>query len=127
MRVKSNSNAFTVPKAWKNIMSSIVINVGLQGKIGGPVAHTNRQKHTVSLSEENGGSMSRVIKHTDRIYSSCVRMLTVSEEAVSSWINDDCPHWESAKDWRKMTDLQRIRSHVDRFDEGFGVDFEIIG
>lgn len=109
-------------------MSSILVTVFLAGKIGGPVAHKNRQKHTVLLSEDNGGSMTRVIKHTDRVVTEACRIFSVAGHHVDTWVQaDQCPEWEKPKDWQNKTVNQRLTSHLLRFDEGFGVSFEFLG
>lgn len=106
-------------------MSSIIVTVNLAGQIGGLVAHKNRQKHTILL---DGGSMSRVIKHTDRPVSEACRIFTVSGENIETWVQpDQCPEWEKPKDWQNKSRTQRLISHVLRFDEGFGVSFEFLG
>ena len=109
-------------------VDSIIVKVNLSGVIGGPVEHTNRQRHTVALSEEFGGSMSRVIKHTDREQKECARVLQVPAKHVKSWLKDDsCPTWEKPGDWYRMSLVQRLQSHINSFDEGFGVSFEFLG
>lgn len=108
-------------------MDSIIIKVNLNGIIGGPIRHTNRQKWTVALSPEEGGSMTRMIHHTDREQKTCIRTVPVSSQVVTSWVKGDCPAWENPKDWRKMNENQKAISHILRFDEGFGVDFETLG
>jgi hypothetical protein len=108
-------------------MDSIIITTNLLGEIGGCVAHTTRQKHSVILSEEFGNSVSRIIKHTDRKESESVRLASVPGEVVDTWVKGECPYWENPKEWKKLTVLQRVISHVSRFDEGHGVGFEFVG
>ena len=109
-------------------MQSILVTVTLPGIIDGPVAHVTRQKHTVALSEEFGFSATRVIKHTDCKEKPCTRVFQVPAEYVNTWIKaDECPYWETPKDWKGKTVSQRVVSHVLRFDEGYGVTFELLG
>ena len=109
-------------------MSSILVTVNLLGKIEGCVAHTNRQRHTVVLSEEFGGSMTRNIKHTDRNPTVSSRMFTVQGEVVDGWVKaDQCPEWEEPNNWKKKSVNQRLISHLRRFDEGHGIFFEFLG
>jgi len=107
-------------------VDSIIIRVYLPGQISGPVSHTNRQKHTVSLSSDQGGLMTKVILHSDRHDTECLRTVPISGTVVATWL-PECPYWEKPGDWKKMSKTQRVISHVLRFDEGFGVDFEFLG
>lgn len=112
----------------QNTMRPILVTVNLPGVIEGPVKHTTKQRHTVALSEEHGFSMSKIIKHTDRKIGTAVRSFTVAEEHVESWTRaDEVPYWEDQKEWKLKTPGQRIVSHVLRFDEGYGVNFEFLG
>lgn len=108
-------------------MDSIIITTNLVGHIGGRVKHTSRQKWTAALSPEHGGSITKLIKHTDRPATECTRVCTVPGEFVESWTTGDCPAWEKPSVWKKMTKVQKVISHVLRFDEGFGVSFEFMG
>lgn len=109
-------------------MESILVTVTLPGIIGGPVAHTTRQKHTVALSEEFGFTATKVIKHTDRVEKPCSRVFTIPGEHVISWTKrDEAPYWEEPREWKKKSPVQRVISHVLRFDEGYGVSFEFLG
>lgn len=109
-------------------MSSIIVTVNLEGIIGGNVSHTTFQRHTIALSEEFGSSMTKVIKHTDREVSVCKRVFQVPSNVVKSWVKDaTAPYWEKPSDWAKMSEEQRVYSHVQRFDEGFGVSYESLG
>lgn len=108
-------------------MDSIIIKVNLVGQISGVVKHTNRQKWTAQLPAKHGGPISKVIKHTDRLTTECTRASTVPGEYVESWTTGEAPVWEKASVWKKMTKVQRVISHVLRFDEGYGVSFEFLG
>lgn len=108
-------------------MDSILLTVKLAGIIGGPVKHTNYQSHTILLSQEEGGSMTKLIKHSDRKVKDACRVSTISGEYVKTWVGlDNCPFWEKPKDWRKMNKIKQIESHLSRFDEGFGVEYEFL-
>lgn len=108
-------------------MDSILLTVKLAGIIGGPVKHTNRQSHTVTLSQEEGGSLTKMIIHTDRQVTEACRIIIISGNNVKTWVGqDNCPSWEKPKDWKKMNVNQQIESHLMRFDEGFGVEYEFL-
>lgn len=106
-------------------MIALTINVYLAGAIGGNVAHTTKQKHTVRLSK--GESMTRTILHTDRDFQECCRVITISDTSLNFWESNETPFWENDRKWKKMTKSQRVTSYLDRFDEGYGYSFEIIG
>jgi len=108
-------------------MDSIIVKVNLNGVIGGVVKHTNRQKHTVLLSPEEGSSMTRMIHHTDRPELECIRTFTVPGNVVTGWTQGDSPFWEEARVWKKMSPVHKVISHVNRFDDGYGVSFEFLG
>lgn len=57
---------------------------------------------------------------------SCTRNINISGESVTNWIKGNCPSWEKPQVWRKMSNKQRIKSHVDSFNEGFGVSYKTI-
>lgn len=108
-------------------MDSILLTVKLAGIIGGPVKHTNRQSHTITLSQAEGGSLTKMITHSDRKTTEACRISTISGDYVKTWVGqDNCPHWEKAKDWKKMSQTKQIESHLMRFDEGFGIEYEFL-
>lgn len=101
----------------------IIITTILEGNLTGCVKHTNKQRHTCNTDK---GVISRIIKHSDRVPTECTRKTNISSDVVSLWTSDVCPEWENTKRWKAMSDKQRLISHVLRFNEGFGVTFEII-
>lgn len=101
----------------------IIITVNLLGQISGMVKHTNKQRHTCQTSK---GPISKVIKHSDRKEVECTRRTNISSEVVYFWTSDACPEWEDVRRWKKMNERQRLISHVVRFDEGYGVTFDIV-
>lgn len=109
--------------------SSILLTIKLKGKIGGPIKHVDKQVITVDVTPigaKYSEHMTRKIKHNDRIESECSRKLRISEELVNSWEGVECPHWEKPNQWKSMSSIQRITSHVNRFDEGYGVTFDFL-
>lgn len=101
----------------------IIIVTKLEGAVSGNVKHTTKQRHTCQIDI---GTISKMIDHTDRIPCECTRRTSISSEVVSFWTSDTCPEWENPRKWKSMSDHQRLVSHVIRFDEGFGVTFELI-
>ena len=107
--------------------TAIIVTVYLQGCIGGNVSHTTKQIGTAEVSTKEGHSLviRNEILHTDRGEMECIRKMNISSDAVMSWLSD-CPEWEKPKHWKLLSKNQKIKSFVKRFDEGYGVDFEIV-
>lgn len=103
-------------------MANIIIITNLPGQIGGPVKHSKKQNNKIYYS--SGSSEVRKIVHTDRNFTSCHRVLNISEEVVEGWIKGDCPNWVKPSKWKTMSAKQKLLAHVDSFDEGFGVSYQ---
>lgn len=106
--------------------TAIVVTVYLQGQLSGCVAHKSKQTYSVNVG--NGKTslvITKEIEHTDRAEVECCRRTNVSLDAVKSWLGD-CPEWAQPKKWKTLSQKQRIAAFVQRFDEGYGVDFEIV-
>lgn len=101
--------------------SSVLVKVNLLGKIEGFVAHTHTQKYTTQLSH---GVSSMTIKHSDRRPTPCSRNFTIPGHIVDDWVKGDCPSWERPHMWKKLSATNRIKSHVNSYDEGLGVSYE---
>lgn len=109
--------------------NGIIITINLPGRIAGSVRHTETQ--AVKLDISNLGAkkptwVTRKIVHTDRGDQKCYKKLRVSGELVHEWTSNTVPFWENKKDWSKMSKQQRLVSYIVRFDEGFGVTFEVV-
>lgn len=107
----------------------VLLTINLKGKLVGFQKHVDNQIVTVDVSPMTAKQpdfISRKIKHTDRIAQDCVRKIRVSEEVVNEWNKQDCPHWEKPAQWKSMSKEQRFRSHVNRYDEGFGVKYDFV-
>ena len=105
-------------------MADISITIKLPGTISGMVRHTKKQN--VKIYYPDRTFETRKILHTDRTYSSCSRRLKISNEVVKEWCNGECPNWERPSRWKSMNTRERLNSHVQSFDEGFGVSYEEI-
>lgn len=104
--------------------SAIIVTVNLLGRIGGPVKHTTKQRHTSKVTD---GVISSVILHTDRKDLDCKKRFVVSAETVAFWASSNCPDWEDPRRWKRMSANQRIVSYVMGFDEdNLGVTFEFV-
>ena len=114
----------------KNIMTSgILLTVHLKGRITGPQKHVDKQIVSVDVSPMGAKQpdfIHKKIRHTDRVSTDCSRKMRISEEIVGEWERSECPYWEKPSNWKTMTKIQKITSHVKRYDEGHGVSFDFM-
>ena len=111
----------------ENIM--IIVTVNLKGSLGGPVKHTTRQTYSVDVSPIGSKiplKMTRKIKHTDREEKECVLKVHLSEEVVTGFKSNEPPYWVNKYNWNKMSPEQRLKSYLERFDEGYGYSYDYI-
>ena len=111
------------------LIMDIILTVNLLGAISGPVAHTTRQTVTVDitpLGQRQPVKMTKKILHTDRYPTYCVRKIHLSAEQVKYFQSGDTPYWSADFIWKKMSKLQRLEAHLARFDEGYGIDYEMV-
>lgn len=97
---------------------ALIITVNLKGELCGPVVHTDSQ--VVSFEKR-----SVKIIHNDRKEQVCYKRIQITDDVLKYWLNE-CPKWEKQSRWKMLTNNQKIQSHVNKFDEGFGVKFEKI-
>lgn len=108
--------------------SGILLTINLKGVLTGKVKHTTTQEVKVNISPSTTKTIliSSTILHTDRTASICTKKTKISEEAVNAWTSNECPYWERPVQWRSMNTKQRLESHLNRFDEGYGISYELI-
>lgn len=107
-------------------MTDISVVVNLPGALSGPVKHVSKQVGTVDISPVGSKTpqiITRKIKHNDRVQSPCFRVFPIQGNIVKEWVKGECPYWVHPKQWKKMTNNQRIMAHLSLFDVGFGVSF----
>ena len=97
---------------------ALIITVNLKGELCGPVVHTDSQ--VVSFEKR-----SVKIIHNNRKEQVCYKRIQITDDVIKYWLNE-CPKWEKQSRWKMLTNNQKIQSHVNKFDEGFGVKFEKI-
>lgn len=97
---------------------ALIITVNLKGELCGPVVHTDSQ--VVSFEKR-----SVKIIHNNRKEQVCYKRIQITDDVLKYWLNE-CPKWEKQSRWKMLTNNQKIQSHVNKFDEGFGVKFEKI-
>ena len=110
-------------------MKSVLLSVNLLGVIKGQEKHTTAQVVTVDvtpLGNKIPEFMTKKIKHNDRNSTECCRKMKINEEMVNNMENGECPHWEKPSQWKTMSKHQKLVSHLKRYDEGFGIKFDII-
>jgi len=108
--------------------SGLLITIYLKGKLSGPVSHTTKQIVKVDVSKKDDKHPkwdTRKILHTDRTETLCYKKLVISEDIVNVWCSE-CPFWERQPSWKSMKSKQKIESYVNRFDEGYGVSYELL-
>lgn len=99
--------------------NGIVLTVNLVGRLG---ANVVREK---DIQVRHGESL--LIKHITYLgkeESKCVRKTNISEEVIKGWIGNKSPFFVKEFVWKNMSKTQRLKSWVERFDEGFGVQYQ---
>ena len=131
-----------------NIMNNgLIVTVNLQGVIGGCVSNTSSKEvlekvisspfeRSIMLKGEHGKNKFQYItpEHhfkadetfVQREQKECTKKTHITEEVVKNWISSQCPFWEREFVWKFMNASQRIKSYINRFDEGYGVSFETL-
>lgn len=109
--------------------SAILLTVKLKGQVKGLQKHVDKQIISVDVSAlgaKQPDYIHKKVKHNDRSETDCTRKTRISEEVTTEWERSESPFWEKPSQWKTMSGVQRINSHVKRFDEGFGVSFDFI-
>lgn len=123
----------------KYMINGIVLNVKLQGQLSSPVSNKSSKEITSKVKKspfEKGIVDGRKVNYVtpnglylalnnfqQREIQGCVRKMNISGEVIKMWLRE-CPQWEKPFIWKSMTNTQKLRSHLNRFDEGFGYSFE---
>ena len=110
-------------------MSALLLTINLKGQVKGPQQHIDKQVVTVDVTpvgHKHPETMTKRIKHNDRSETECTKKMKISEDLVSEWENSECPHWEKPGAWKSMTRMQKLQSHLRRYDEGYGISFDFI-
>lgn len=105
------------------ILGNINVTVNLLGNLTGNVKHTTTQVNTVVVLNK---VITTEILHTDKTPTKCTRNFTISEEVTNSWVSGACPSWEEPRNWKNYSDVRRLTSYVNQFDEGYGVSYEFV-
>ena len=99
--------------------NGIVLIVNLVGKLGSTIAkEQNVQiRHGESL-------LTKHIAYLGKEESKCVRKTNISGEVVDGWVSSKSPFFIKEFIWKNMSKTQRLKAWVERFDEGFGVNYQ---
>lgn len=100
--------------------NNIVITINLLGRINGSVSHTETQ----AVLDDSRKKVT--ILHNDRGDQSCYKRTSIHSSIVQQWVFGPVPFFSTARDWKRLNQTQRIKAYVDRFDEGFGVSYELV-
>ena len=99
--------------------NGIVLIVNLVGKLGATIAKEQdiQIRHGESL-------LTRHISYLGKEETKCVRKTNISEEVIKGWVGNKSPFFVKEFIWKNMSKTQRLKAWVERFDEGFGVNYQ---
>ena len=99
--------------------NGIVLTVNLQGRLGKAT-----EKQEVVNVRRGEIVLTKTISYKSKEEQKCVRKTNISGEVVDSWIKGKAPHFIKEFLWKNMSKPQRLKAWVERFDEGFGVNYQ---
>lgn len=99
--------------------NGIVLTVNLVGRLGANVIREQdiQVRHGESL-------LTKHITYLGKEEAKCVRKTNISEEVIKGWIGNKSPFFIKEFIWKNMSKTQRLKAWVERFDEGYGVNFQ---
>lgn len=99
--------------------NGIVLTVNLVGRLGANVIREQdiQIRHGESL-------LTKHITYLGKEETKCVRKTNISEEVIKGWIGNKSPFFIKDFLWKNMSKTQRLKAWVERFDEGFGVNYQ---
>ena len=99
--------------------NGIVLTVNLVGTLGkNIIKEENVQNRHGELL------ITKHITYLGKEESKCVRKTNISGEVVDGWIGGKSPFFIKEFIWKNMSKTQRLKAWVERFDEGFGVEYQ---
>jgi hypothetical protein len=99
--------------------NGIILTVNLKGALGGVV-----NKEEVVNVRKGEIVLSKTISFKGKEEQPCVRKTNISGDVVNSWISSKAPFFIKDFLWKNMSKQQRLKAWVERFDEGFGVNYQ---
>ena len=99
--------------------NGIVLTVNLVGGLGANVIREQdiQVRHGESL-------LTKHITYLGKEETKCVRKTNISEEVIKGWIGNKSPFFVKEFVWKNMSKTQRLKAWVERFDDGFGVQYQ---
>ena len=99
--------------------NGIILTVNLVGALGKNIIKEENVQH------RHGESLlTKHVTYLGKEESKCVRKTNISEEVVNGWISGKSPFFIKEFIWKNMSKPQRLKAWVERFDEGFGVNYQ---
>ena len=106
-----------------NEIEGLLITVNLKGAIKVPT----KQIDVCEISHRVGAQLlTKKIIFSQRGEAECSLKTRVSGEVAKSWASAQCPEFSNKFIWNKMKKKERLVAHIARFDQGYGVSFEIV-
>jgi hypothetical protein len=99
--------------------NGIVLTVNLVGKLGKSIIKEEnvQNRHGELL-------ITKHIAYLGKEESKCVRKTNIAGEVVDGWIGGKSPFFIKEFIWKNMSKPQRLKAWIERFDEGFGVQYQ---
>jgi len=99
--------------------NGIVLTVNLIGRLSNPII----KEENVQL-RHGEHLLTKHITYLGKEESKCVRKTNISGEVVDGWIGGKSPFFIKEFIWKNMSKTQRLKAWVERFDEGYGVNYQ---
>ena len=90
------------------MLEGIILTVNLKGAL----------KHQFDTKKEFGG-----YRREAELFDCCIKTV-IKANVIKHWQSNECPFWEKQFVWKHMNKKERVKSYINRFDEGYGVSFE---
>ena len=99
--------------------NGIILTVNLQGVLTKSVVKEEdiQLRHGEHL-------LTKHITYLGKEESKCIRKTNISEEVIKGWVGNKSPFFVKEFIWKNMSKTQRLKAWVERFDEGFGVNYQ---
>ena len=99
--------------------NGIVLTVNLVGRLGKAI-----EKQEVVNVRKGEIVLAKTISYKSKEEQKCVRKTNISGEVVDGWISGKAPNFIKEFIWKNMSKPQRLKAWVERFDEGYGVNYQ---
>ena len=99
--------------------NGIVLTVNLVGRLGKAI-----EKQEVVNVRKGEIVLAKTISYKSKEEQKCVRKTNISGEVVDGWISGKAPNFIKEFIWKNMSKPQRLKAWVERFNEGYGVNYQ---